>query len=483
MAIDATVVGSPGWWLARLGHRILAERKELDRLWKYAIGEPDLPSVPGVAPGAVGDWMNVARTNWSGLVLDAPAERLGVTGFRFGDKSADSEANKIWQANFMDADADLVHYGALSQRRAYVLVERDEDGQPALSHETPRQMAVEHQPGRPRKLAAGLKLWRDDWTGQTRATLWLPDGIHHFQTKDEQPVFLGLVGRHILGRWDAFSLPGDRGNSEANLLGQVPIVPFVNRRNRSLSGFAEHEDITSVQDRINLSVLNLIAAMRYGSFRQRWAAGLEVDEDPVTGKPVEPFKLDITKLWTTESPDTRFGEFQATDLGPYVQAVSAGVQDLAALSHTPPHYLMGVVANVSGDALKSAETGLVAKVKDRQRAFGESWEQVLRLAFRVLGDTERARVTGAETVWRDPESRTVAELADAAVKKAAAGVPWRQRMEDLGYTPQEISRMEVDRAQDAMLAPLATETSRPPAPAPAPAAAPGDPGVVGRAAA
>lgn len=476
MPIDASQVESPGWWLQRLGKQLLDEREDsrgsdgevtpgLDTLRAYAEGRPPLPTVPGIDPREVAEWMKDARTNWTSLVIDSPVERMGVDGFRFGTarseqsaraarseqsaRTADDEANRIWQENQMDADSDLVHYGALSQRRAFVLVEPDETtGRPVLTHETPRQVAVEHVQGSRRSLAAGLKLWRDDWTGNTRATLWTPETVYEFTTKSEAPAFTGRAS--TLRGWDALALPSHEDGTRSNALGVVPLVPFINRRSRRPEGFAEHEDVLSNQNRINLSLIYLIAAMRYGAFRQRWAAGLEVDEDPITGKPIQPFQLDIRRLWTTADPEVKFGEFSATDLMPYVRAVESAVQDLAAISRTPPHYLLGQVVNVSGDALKAAETGLVSKVRDRQRAFGESWEQTMRLAFRVLGDDKRANAFDAETLWRDPESRSLAELADAAVKKASAGVPWRQRMEDMGYTPQEIDRMEIDRAADAL---------------------------------
>lgn len=278
-------------------------------------------------------------------------------------------------------------------------------------------------------------------------------------TKSDAPMF---PGHHaILRSWDAFALPNSTDGERANDLRDVPFVPFINRRNRRLSGFAEHEDVLTVQNRINLSLIMLVAAMKYGAFKQRWASGLEVDEDPLTGEKIQPYKLDIKSLWTSGDPETKFGEFSATDLKPYVAAVQSAVQDLAAISRTPPHYLIGAVVNVSGDALKAAETGLVSKVRDRQRNFGESWEQTMRLAFRVLGDETRATAYTAETIWRDPESRSIAELADAAVKKSAAGVPWRQRMEDMGYTPTQIARMEIDRAADAINAQAAADTAAP----------------------
>ncbi|MEU1074288.1 MULTISPECIES: phage portal protein [unclassified Streptomyces] len=466
MPIDATQVESPGWWLQRLGKKLVDEREDyrdadgeiepgLNTLRRYAEGKAPLPHVPGLDPKEVAEWMKDARTNWVRLVVDSPSERINVTGFRSSgsDKSpsvADEEANRIWRENGMRAESRLVHYTALTQRRAFVLVERDDAGAPVLTHETPRQVAVEHVPGNRRKLAAGLKMWRDDWTGNTRATLWTPDRIHDFVTKSQGPVFPGNAAQ--LRGWDALSLPSTPDGQRPNDLKVVPLIPFINRRVLRREGFAEHEDVLSTQNRINLSLIMLIGAMKYGAFRQRWAAGLEVDEDPITGKKIEPFQLDIRRLWTTDDPEVKFGEFAATDLVPYVRAVEAAVQDLAAISKTPPHYLIGAVVNVSGDALKAAETGLVAKVSDQCDDFGQSWEDTMRLAFRAAGDEHRAADFSLETVWRDPESRTVAELADAAVKKQAAGVPWRQRMEDLGYTPTQIDRMEIDRASDTMMA-------------------------------
>ncbi|MEV4971952.1 phage portal protein [Streptomyces scopuliridis] len=494
MPIDATKVESPGWWLQRLGKKMLDERADsldedgetepgLDTLRKYAEGKTPLPAVPGLDPREVAEWMKDARTNWTSLVLDSPVERLGVDGFRFGSSGgetvkADEDANRIWRENHMKADSGLVHYGAISSRRAFVLVERDDNGRPRLTHETPRQVAVEHAQGNRRELAAGLKLWRDDWTGDTRAKLWLPDREYDFVTKTDAPTFSGRAAS--LRNWDAFQLPNSPDGESINALGVVPLVPFINRRNRRLAGFAEHEDVLRIQNRINLSLINLIAAMKYGAFRQRWAAGLEVDEDPVTGAKIQPFQLDIRKLWTTDDAEVKFGEFSATDLAPYVRAVESAVQDLAAITRTPPHYIIGAVVNVSGDALKAAETGLVAKVKDRQDELGEGWEAVMRLSFRILGDVKKAEAWDLETVWRDPESRTVSELADAAVKKASAGVPWRQRMEDMGYTPAQIARMEIDRAGDSMNAMPTTDPQPASLQAKRDAKQPADQPVIGR---
>ena len=66
----------------------------------------------------------------------------------------------------------------------------------------------------------------------------------------------------------------------------------------------------------------------------------------------------------------------------------------------------------SGDSLKSTETGLVRKPKARARAFGESWEEVLRLGLAGMEDA-RAADSSLEVIWADPETKGLGELVDA----------------------------------------------------------------------
>jgi hypothetical protein len=145
------------------------------------------------------------------------------------------------------------------------------------------------------------------------------------------------------------------------------------------------------------------------------------------------------------------------------------VQHLAAITRTPPHYLLGAMVNISGDALAAAETGLTSKVTERSAEFGESWETVYQLAGMVQGKTVP---DDCEVLWADPQFRTLMEMAAANVQLVTAGVPWRTRMSLLPFTPSQIDRMSSERAADAMLNSI---LSPPTAPfnAPKPAGAPG----------
>src|SRR5690349_21973308 len=81
-------VGSPLWWrdalLARMFDR---ERVRIMDKWeRYYAGRFDLPWLPYADRDI--DFIRVlemCRANVMGLVVDATAERYGVTGFRFGD--------------------------------------------------------------------------------------------------------------------------------------------------------------------------------------------------------------------------------------------------------------------------------------------------------------------------------------------------------------------------------------------------------------
>jgi hypothetical protein len=60
-----------------------------------------------------------------------------------------------------------------------------------------------------------------------------------------------------------------------------------------------------------------------------------------------------------------------------------------------------------------------------------------------------------ETMWRDASTPTIAQSADATVKKHAEGIiTTRQAREDLQYTDAQIARMEADDEKKAAQDPV-----------------------------
>lgn len=65
----------------------------------------------------------------------------------------------------------------------------------------------------------------------------------------------------------------------------------------------------------------------------------------------------------------------------------------------------------------------------------------MRLAVLVRDGVQRPGMESLETIWADPETRTVAQAADAAVKELAVGVSREQVLEDLGHSPVQSQRI------------------------------------------
>ena len=352
----------------------------------YYSGRHPLPDAPNGARGEFLRLMKLARSNWCELIVDAVAERLIVDGVRFGN-GADADLDvwrTIWQPNGLDAEHGQVHTEALIGGTASVLVWPAENpgDAPIVSVEHPTEVYVAAGRGHRQKRRAAIKRYVED--GYELVTVQLDAA----ETADGVAMVYKWARPTTSTEWEPHADAGDPGPSFPNPLRVVSFVPFRNKRRMIGAGVSELDGgITDIQDRINETLFNRITAARFAAFRQRWMTGMDIPVDPETGKPIEPFRAAIDRLWMAEDKDTTFGEFSATDLRPFIDSVEADIQHLAAISRTPPHYLLGQSgAFPSGESLKATETGLVAKVEARALAFGESWEQVIRLALGAMED-------------------------------------------------------------------------------------------------
>ena len=448
-------VGSPAWWLARLEAKLTERNKRTKKYRDYYDGKHDLLFATEQFRVSFGSLFSTFADNWCRIVADAPAERLKVVGFRYGDQpEADTPTQRIWQANNLDAASDLGHRGALVSETSSIIVwKSDSDDTPRITVEDPTQVIVENYPGT-RTPAAALKIWADDWTGGRRATLFLPDALHRYQS-DRGPNGVSIdlpAGVAIpLGGWRPFTADGD--DIVANPLAEVPVVPLVNNEDLLGRGESELRQAIPVQDAINKLIADLMVASEYGAMKQRWATGMVIPKNPDTGQPIESFEDVIKKrLWVNPDKDVEFGEFDTTDLSNITGAIDMFVMHLSSQSRTPPHYLnTGSTAGLSGESIKAAETGLVSKTNAKKPGLGDSWERSARIAHRIAGNTTEA-AAALEVIWKDSESRTESEHIDAVGKKRQMlGISRRQAWEDAGYTPQQMNRMEIDLADEALV--------------------------------
>lgn len=462
---------SPQWWRNRLHQKLLDRKRWTDRWDAYYCGDHPLPWLPEQAKDEFKRILTMSRSNYMGLVVDATAERIEVQGFRLvldgtepadGEEQdpngADDEAWRIWQANDLDADSDTGITEAVALGCSYTLVapNPDDAGTPLITFEHPTQAIVEYEPGSRRHRAAGLKVWRDDWTGQIMATLYLPDAVYKWQAPHRDGVPVGQL------RWTERTVDGETWPAR-NPLGAVPLVEVANRRRMLGGGVSEIADVTDIQDRINKTLADRLITQDFGAFPQKWSTGVDLEAR---------FHIGRNRMIQTEAQDARFGDFTTAPLDPYSKAKVEDVKDIASRTRTPSQYLLGEMLNISGEAMKAAESGLVSKVRQRMRPMGEAFETTMRLAFLAAGDQARANASSMETIWRNPEFRTEGELVDALTKMATLGVPQEALWERWGASPQEINRWRGMRDQASVraglgdLASLVAGTAEPEQPPP-----------------
>lgn len=410
--------------------------------------------------------LKLADTNWPQLIVDSVEERLEVQAIRLGDDQVDGRVWELWQANSLDADSGLVHQSALTAARSFVIVWPGVNGGPPTA--TPEHSStciVQYATGSRRERVAALRRWRDG--DMWYATLYRPEGVYKFHGKNtdgtgNSPDADGWQRRDVPG--ETWPLPNPFGRS-------IPMVEFaVNRRLRPSSfgvAYGEFETNTGHIDRINYAMFSQIVAMTWSGFPMRALIG-----DPITrdddGNPLKPFDIVADSLVQIENPDGKLMQLPEANLENYGTTIDRYVEQLAALTKTPAHYLLGKLVNVSADAIRAAEAGLVSKVRRHHRSLGESWEDVARLLLTADGQSIPDSAVSAEVVWKDPESRSMAERADAASKLSPI-LPWQAIAgKVLGASPQEIAEWEAAKASDGLTAALFTQ---PPAPAVVPPAA------------
>lgn len=412
---------------AELAARIRARRALLDPYFRYVDGEFPLVDAD---PEVLRDYRRLiddAKLNVCRIIVDVLSERARIQGWRpvGGDAAspADTDAWRVWSRNRGDLYSRIAHRTALTGKVCYAAVWEPDSDPRYFTVEDPRDTIVDYADGDLRRRERAAKLW----DGDKRLTVW----------DAERTVVYAHDKR------DGWQQTTDTGHG----FGVVPVVPLPNQPTLKSEGVSDIHDVMPIQRRINQTIYLRALATEISAVTQKWIANLELPQDE-DGEPVNPIQAHLAKLWLLESPDDKdlkTGEFSAADLRQFSQVIDGDLTHAAMITRIPRRYLMPTGQEPSGDALRSSESGLVAKVRERTDTWTESWAEVMTL---LRGGTDD--VEPVEPIWVDPEVYTLGERTDAALKRQALGVPRGQLYEDLGYEPSQIARFPGLRAEEQM---------------------------------
>jgi hypothetical protein len=405
--------------------------------------------------------------NWVSPVAQAPVERLTVIGIKAaGEEEANADLWEVWQRNGADVDSQLGFLGAGLGARSFVLVwgDPDDEDTPVITFEDARQAIVQYEPGSRRKRRAALKTWQDG--SREYATLYMKDWVWKLQrATGAEPRKSGPLAQadDLLHSWEPRDM-GDEPNPQPNPMGVVPMVELVNQPMLADDPISDVAGVVAMQDAVNLLWSQLFTTSDFASFPQRIVLGADAPMTPIldsTGqiigkKPVPMEKFAVDRVLFFGSKDAKIASWPAANLEAYTKVIEVAVGHIAAQTRTPSHYLIGKMANLSGDALVAAETGLVMKCREKQLWFGQALREVFRLVALARGEAELAKSVAAGTVlWADVESRNIAQLTDSLLKLKQIGFPFQYLALRYGLTPTEIVEIMEMREDEADLDPVA----------------------------
>lgn len=462
--VDADTVRSPAWWLLRLGRRLRDRKKDKLTLYrKYYRGEQLLPQIPVEDKNAWLEFQRKARTNMCRMVVRATVARQLCIGVTDGQGREDATAWEWLQRNRWDSEQKKLFRAIRSTGWGYTMVGEHPrvKRQPLITVEHPDEVIVERDPATGEVMVA-LKAWWDDIERVGRASLYLDPGEGGNGKATNHLFKTGAWSPNRPLPWGATNWEED-GDPRDTRFDRPPVVPFENVPDLGEDPEPDFWEVRDIQDRFNLQVLHRMFLERQFAQPQAYATGAKVKKnvDPITGIEVaeNPYPRGKAGVWVNENEKGAFGQLTPADLSNLLRAHEFEIRTLFVMTSTPAYYMPGDLVNVSTDTVMALDSNHVEKVREINTGDGEGIEETLGLAAVVAGvDGDFAQ---HEVRWQDPRHLNPAVLADMGVKKKTMGWPLTMVAEDMGESPQRVSRLRVEAAAEAMRAALVPTFQQP----------------------
>lgn len=393
--------------------------------------------------------MPLSDAPWGSLILDSKLDRLEVIGIRDTDQAvADRIWTDVWKANELGSESKLGHKAALHDGRCHATVWPGADGKPDVALDDVTQMIVEYAEGSRRHRTAALRRWSDG--DRVYATLYRPEGIYKFQGPEKTTHSASV-------EWEKRIVEDEDWPLANPFRPVVPVVELAVNRELRPGRFpvarGEFAHCLGLLDRINLlTFLGLVVALWQG-FPMRGLIGEQIrtrilrdDEgnpliDPETQKPeteqLPPFEQSPDSVFQATNPEAKIAEFEAADRKNL--SIFAELEQLAVVTKTPRHYfpMEGGLSNIAVETIHANEGAMHAANASHKASLGGGWEEIGRLGGKLI---DVSLSPSAEIDWSPSESRSLAEMADAASKLKGVLPPVAVAELALNASPDKIAR-------------------------------------------
>ena len=361
--------------------------------------------------------LNESSSNYCSIVTDMMAGRISVSEITSEDEATNEYIASTLARNSFESKEGQFYRGAIRDAESYVLV----DPQSALWSSEPAYdgfsgvVAIYNT-------MTNLPVWV--------CKLWViaesQDVSSDAADEDDRIVNIAVYQPNQITFWRG-SVDGtevtpvmmekaqgvkmlESGNGYEWPLGIIPIVQFANKRdNYTPYGESEIRVVIPLQDILNSTLYDMQMASKLSAFKIYWAKGIAIDKDGIVPGSVINLLLtdadgNVATSLTEEQvkflESVEVGEFGTTDMSQYTNQLDKLEREISQVSSTPVYGITSQ-GNLSGEALKQLESGLVNKVIRFQRENSGAIEMLLRITAEIQ------RTYNVETSFREKFSVAV----------------------------------------------------------------------------
>jgi hypothetical protein len=374
--------------------------------------------------------------NYCGIVIDKMAGRLHVNEITTGSEAIDKDwLSPMLERNDWDNLQSTTFRGAIRDADSYIMVDPETlawTSEPAYDGFSGVVGIFEAGSRTP---MWACKMWSEseaaDQSAVMRLVVYQPGSVSFWR---------GENGGSEVQPDSTTDIDADEPiNSLPFPVSKVPVIHFANRyENYSESGESEIRAAVPLQDVYNRTLHSMVMASEFSAFRVAWSVGLEIDVDGITPGAVINLVLKDAEGNVINEPSAemlaflqavKVGQFEQTDLSQYINELDKIVREISQVTQTP---LYGITAdgNLSGEALKQLEIGLIGKVIRFQHQNTDAIRELVTLTAEIQNafNTGLGSAPAVGTIaltWKSPEILDVtSQIAALATMRSQAAGLW-----------------------------------------------------------
>lgn len=389
--------------------------------------------------------------NYVRVVVSTLARRLKVTGFQVADDEEVSDwlSTTMWAAMCGQRIQGTVHHQTLALGDGFLINGWDATRDRGIATWNRPQLIKPTYDEDTDQMLHASKAWATSKRGPTNLEGRLISRLNvYYEDRIEKYYALSQADNAI---WFPHLDPGettwptwstDSGEEDGEPNGML-VTHFRHNSLGNCFGRSRARDAIPFQDEINKQLLDLFNVMDHQGWAIVTATGIE-----------ENAKLNIapgTILRATDS-DATFGKIDPDDPAAAMGAIDGSLKRLSIATSTPMHDLIKGTPP-SGEALKTAESGLVAEGQScTQIDFPEPWAHTARIQHRlasVYGERDVPELdpyAEINVVFDGVETRNERDEAETGLIDMELGASSTTVLRRRGYDPAQETKLRAEEA-------------------------------------